>query len=65
MDDKNCPLSPQEIARQLGIALRGGADADPRGGYSHRKGFRSQPKVESSDPHGVIVWAVDQSKKVA
>lgn len=64
MEDKNCPLSPEEIARQLGIALKGGADADPRGGYHPRKGFRSQPKVEQSDPNGVIVWAIDQTKKV-
>jgi hypothetical protein len=61
---KDCPLSPQEIARQLGIALKGGADADPRGGYHPRKGYKNQPPIEGADPHGVIVWAVDQSKKV-
>lgn len=63
MPDCKDALNPEEIARQLGYSLRGDPNPDPRGGYHPRKGFRKLPKVEGTDPHGVIVWAVDQTTK--
>ena len=41
---------------QFTKCIRGELENDPRGGYSHRDGYRKQPNPGQGPYHGAIMW---------